>query len=209
MLEGADVADGQFTFQMLDRDGEVFREARNDEGGAVTFPTVEFTQAGTYTYTIVEVDDGQEGVAYDDARHEVVVTVTDDGEGHLTASVEGAEDMAFCNAYAAPVGPGPKPLPPAGDDGGALVRTGDAAPAAAIAGAAPGGRGPGGRCAGGGAPATCAPVWRRPRCAGVGRRGRSPRACSTRVRAARRRPPAWVRAARRRAIALTAWDACR
>ena len=136
VLEGAELADGQFTFQMLDRDGEVFREARNDEGGAVTFPTVEFTQAGTYTYTIVEVDDGQEGVAYDDARHEVVVTVTDDGEGHLTASVEGAEDMAFCNAYAAPVGPGPKPLPPAGDDGGALVRTGDAAPAAAIAGAA-------------------------------------------------------------------------
>ena len=136
VLEGAELADGQFTFQMLDRDGEVFREARNDEGGAVTFPTVEFTQAGIYTYTIVEVDDGQEGVAYDDARHEVVVTVTDDGEGHLTASVEGAEDMAFCNAYAAPVGPGPKPLPPAGDDGGALVRTGDAAPAAAIAGAA-------------------------------------------------------------------------
>lgn len=136
VLEGAELADGQFAFQMLDRDGEVFREARNDEGGAVTFPTVEFTQAGTYTYTIVEVDDGQEGVAYDDARHEVVVTVTDDGEGHLTASVEGAEDMAFCNAYAAPVGPGPKPLPPAGDDGGALVRTGDAAPAAAIAGAA-------------------------------------------------------------------------
>ncbi|WP_417332807.1 Spy0128 family protein [Gordonibacter urolithinfaciens] len=136
VLEGAELADGQFAFQMLDRDGEVFREARNDEGGAVTFPTIEFTQAGTYTYTIVEVDDGQEGVAYDDARHEVVVTVTDDGEGHLTASVEGAEDMAFCNAYAAPVGPGPKPLPPAGDDGGALVRTGDAAPAAAIAGAA-------------------------------------------------------------------------
>ena len=45
----------------------------------LTNTTVEFTQAGTYTYTIVEVDDGQEGVAYDDARHEVVVTVTDDG----------------------------------------------------------------------------------------------------------------------------------
>ena len=40
VLEGAELADGQFAFQMLDRDGEVFREARNDEGGAVTFPTV-------------------------------------------------------------------------------------------------------------------------------------------------------------------------
>ena len=89
VLEGADLADGQFAFQMLDREGKVFRTAKNDEGGRVTFGSIEFTQEGTYTYAVVEVDDGQEGVTYDDARYEVVVTVADDGEGNLTAAVEG------------------------------------------------------------------------------------------------------------------------
>uniref|UniRef100_UPI003A94FD16 Spy0128 family protein n=1 Tax=Rubneribacter badeniensis TaxID=2070688 RepID=UPI003A94FD16 len=137
VLEGADLADGQFTFQMLDREGKVFRTAKNDEGGQVTFGSIEFTQEGTYTYAVVEVDDGQEGVTYDDARHEVVVTVADDGEGNLTAEVEGAEGLVFENRYAAPADPEPAPLPPvdAGDgDGLALVRTGDAAPAAPLVG---------------------------------------------------------------------------
>ena len=139
VLEGADLADGQFTFQMLDREGKVFRTAKNDEGGQVTFGSIEFTQEGTYTYAVVEVDDGQEGVTYDDARHEVVVTVADDGEGNLTAEVEGAEGLVFENRYAAPADPEPAPLPPvdAGDgDGLALVRTGDAAPAAPLVGGA-------------------------------------------------------------------------
>ena len=137
VLEGADLADGQFAFQMLDREGKVFRTAKNDEGGRVTFGSIEFTQEGTYTYAVVEVDDGQEGVTYDDARYEVVVTVADDGEGNLTAAVEGAEGLVFENAYAAPADPEPAPLPPADDgDGAALVRTGDAAPAAPLVGGA-------------------------------------------------------------------------
>ena len=140
VLEGADLADGQFTFQMLDREGKVFREARNDAEGAVAFPAIEFTEAGTYTYAVVEKNDGQEGVTYDDAKYEVVVTVTDDGEGNLTAAVEssaGEEGLVFENAYAAPADPEPAPLPPADDgDGATLVKTGDAAPTAPLVGGA-------------------------------------------------------------------------
>ncbi len=140
VLEGADLADGQFTFQMLDREGKVFREARNDAEGAVAFPAIEFTEAGTYTYAVVEKNDGQEGVTYDDARYEVVVTVADDGEGNLAAAVEsnaGEEGLVFENAYAAPADPEPAPLPPADDgDGATLVKTGDAAPTAPLVGGA-------------------------------------------------------------------------
>ena len=140
VLEGADLADGQFTFQMLDREGKVFREAKNDAEGVVAFPAIEFTEAGTYTYAVAEKNDGQEGVTYDDARYEVVVTVADDGEGNLTAAVEsdaGEEGLVFENAYAAPADPEPAPLPPADDDDGAtLVKTGDAAPTAPLVGGA-------------------------------------------------------------------------
>lgn len=140
VLEGADLADGQFTFQMLDREGRVFREAKNDAEGVVAFPAIEFTEAGTYTYAVVEVDDGQEGVTYDDAKYEVVVTVADDSEGNLTAAVEsnaGEEGLVFENAYAAPADPEPVPLPPADDgDGATLVKTGDAAPTAPLVGGA-------------------------------------------------------------------------
>lgn len=140
VLEGADLADGQFTFQMLDREGEMFREARNDAEGAVAFPAIEFTEAGTYTYAVVEKNDGQEGVTYDDAKYEVVVTVADDGEGNLTAEVEsnaGEEGLVFENVYAAPADPEPVPLPPADDgDGATLVKTGDAAPTAPLVGGA-------------------------------------------------------------------------
>lgn len=140
VLEGADLADGQFTFQMLDREGKVFREARNDAEGAVAFPAIEFTEAGTYTYAVVEKNDGQEGVTYDDARYEVVVTVADDGEGNLAAAVEsnaGEEGLVFENVYTAPADPEPAPLPPADDgDGATLVKTGDAAPTAPLVGGA-------------------------------------------------------------------------
>ena len=103
----------------------------------MAFPAIEFTEAGTYTYAVVEKNDGQEGVTYDDARYEVVVTVADDGEGNLTAAVEGAEGLVFENAYAAPADPEPAPLPPADDgDGATLVKTGDAAPTAPLVGGA-------------------------------------------------------------------------
>ncbi|OUO86318.1 hypothetical protein B5F40_15190 [Gordonibacter sp. An230] len=132
-LTGAELADGQFTFQMLDHNGKVFREAKNNAEGVVDFGSVEFDKAGAYVYTVVEVNDGQEGVTYDDAKRKVVVTVTDDGEGVLRASVEGAEGLAFENSCTATGDM--KPLPIAnGGDNLALAGTGDAATPAVLAG---------------------------------------------------------------------------
>lgn len=111
VLEGADLKAGQFTFK-LSGDG-VELTATNDANGQVTFSELPFTQAGTYTFTISEVNDGQQGVTYDEAERKVTVTVEDNRQGNLIASVNQDEVAAcvFRNAYTKPEEPA-KPTTP-------------------------------------------------------------------------------------------------
>lgn len=111
VLEGADLKAGQFTFK-LSGDG-VELTATNDANGQVTFSELSFTQAGTYTFTISEVNDGQQGVTYDEAERKVTVTVEDNRQGNLIASVNQDEVAAcvFRNAYTKPEEPA-KPTTP-------------------------------------------------------------------------------------------------
>lgn len=120
---GAQLKADQFTFQVLNEDGGVVAEAKNDAMGLVAFPVIDdLNTEGTFTYTISEVNDGQEGVTYDGAQHKATVTVTDEGTGHLTATVayENGTAPVFTNAYTEPEGPSDpgggkpgKPEPPA------------------------------------------------------------------------------------------------
>lgn len=111
VLEGADLKAGQFTFK-LSGDG-VELTATNDANGQVAFSELSFTQAGTYTFTISEVNDGQQGVTYDEAERKVTVTVEDNRQGNLIASVNQDEVAAcvFRNAYTKPEEPA-KPTTP-------------------------------------------------------------------------------------------------
>lgn len=111
VLEGADLKAGQFTFK-LSGDG-VELTAKNDANGQVRFEELSFTRVGTYTFTITEVNDGQQHVTYDEAARKVTVTVTDDGRGSLIASVNQDEVGAcvFRNTYTKPEEPA-KPTPP-------------------------------------------------------------------------------------------------
>ena len=111
VLEGADLKAGQFTFK-LSGDG-VELTATNDANGQATFPELSFTQAGAYTFTISEVNDGQQGVTYDEAERKVTVTVEDNRQGNLIASVNQDEVAAcvFRNAYTKPEEPA-KPTTP-------------------------------------------------------------------------------------------------
>ena len=111
VLEGADLKAGQFTFK-LSGDG-VELTATNDANGQVTFSELPFTQAGTYMFTISEVNDGQQGVTYDEKERKVTVTVEDDRQGNLIASVNQDEVTAcvFRNAYTKPEEPA-KPTTP-------------------------------------------------------------------------------------------------
>lgn len=111
VLEGADLKAGQFTFKLSG--GGVELTATNDANGQVTFSELSFTQAGTYTFTISEVNDGQRGVTYDETERKVTVTVEDDRLGNLIASVN-QDELAACvfrNAYTKPEEPA-KPSTP-------------------------------------------------------------------------------------------------
>ena len=112
VLEGADLKAGQFTFKLSG--GGVELTATNDANGQVTFSELSFTRAGTYTFTISEVNDGQQGVTYDETERKVTVTVEDDRLGNLIASMnqEELEACVFRNTYTKPEEPA-KPTTPA------------------------------------------------------------------------------------------------
>ncbi len=109
-LAGKDLAEGQFTFELKDANGNVLQTATNTADGSVVFADpVEYWGAGEYTYTISEVNDGQANVTYDDTVYTATVTVTDNLDGTLTATVSyGADGQfpAFENTYTEPAVPG-------------------------------------------------------------------------------------------------------
>ena len=109
VLKGAELKAGQFSFELKSRDGKVMSTAKNAADGSVTFDALTFKQAGTYTFTVSEVDDGQAHVTYDKAVHKIVVTVSDEAAdgtktGYLSARVsyEGDANVppVFTNSYA-------------------------------------------------------------------------------------------------------------
>lgn len=131
VLKGAELKAGQFSFELKSRDGKVMSTAKNAADGGVTFDALTFKQAGTYTFTVSEVDDGQAHVTYDKAVRKIVVTVSDEAAdgtktGYLSAGVsyEGDANVppVFTNSYAenpgtpgTPENPG---TPGGGSDGG-------------------------------------------------------------------------------------------
>lgn len=127
VLKGAELKAGQFSFELKSRDGKVMSTAKNAADGSVTFDALTFKQAGTYTFTVSEVDDGQAHVTYDKAVHKIVVTVSDEAAdgtrtGYLSAKVSYEGDAGlppvFTNSYAEEPGTPENPGTPGGGSGG-------------------------------------------------------------------------------------------
>ena len=106
VLNGKSLEDGEFSFAFEGEDGTRLT-AGNDANGMVAFPAIQYSETGTYQYTLSEVKGSETGVTYDEAAYAVTVAVEDDGEGSLVATVsyEGGKAPVFNNTYQEPEGP--------------------------------------------------------------------------------------------------------
>ena len=83
-LTGRDLRDGEFSFELLEG-GEVIATGSNDAKGKVTFSRITYTEPGAHTYTVREVKGTAGGVTYDDQLYTVYTTISDNGDGTLSA----------------------------------------------------------------------------------------------------------------------------
>ena len=104
-LTGRDLAAGEFTFELLE-DDVVVANGTNDANGTVTLSPIRYEAPGTHAYTLREACPNAlglyKGVTYDGATYTVVTTVSDNGDGTLTAThkLEGTTESAgFTNKY--------------------------------------------------------------------------------------------------------------
>ena len=106
VLNGKSLEGGEFSFTLEGEDGTQLT-AGNDANGMVVFPAIQYSETGTYQYTLSEVKGSETGVTYDEAAYAVTVAVEDDGEGSLVATVsyEGGKAPVFNNTYQEPEGP--------------------------------------------------------------------------------------------------------
>lgn len=106
VLNGKSLDAEEFTFVLTDEGGEQVT-ATNDANGMVVFPAIQYGEAGKYQYTIAEVEGDESDVTYDESKYAVTVTVEDNGEGSLVATVayEGGNAPVFTNTYNAPEAP--------------------------------------------------------------------------------------------------------
>ena len=83
-LTGRDLRDGEFSFELLEG-GEVVATGSNDAKGNVTFSSITYTEPGAHTYTVREVKGTAGGVTYDNQLYTVYTTISDNGDGTLSA----------------------------------------------------------------------------------------------------------------------------
>lgn len=106
VLNGKSLDAEEFTFVLTDEGGKQVT-ATNDANGMVVLPAIQYSEAGKYQYTIAEVEGDESDVTYDESKYAVTVTVEDNGEGSLVATVayEGGNAPVFTNTYNAPEAP--------------------------------------------------------------------------------------------------------
>lgn len=101
-LTGADLKDGQFTFQLKDASGKIIQEVKNKADGSIVFDpiAVPVNSIGkTLKYTVTEVNDGQKFIRFDDKTIEISVLVKDDGKGNMEFEITYPEKAVFENTY--------------------------------------------------------------------------------------------------------------
>ena len=115
VLEGRELKKDEFSFKLVGEDIE--STVTNDADGKINFDKFEYSEPGTYVYTISEVKGDEAGMTYDKSVFTATVNVADDGEGNLKANVtftkgdKSVEGIVFNNTYKKPETPVPTPDP--------------------------------------------------------------------------------------------------
>lgn len=104
VLTGRDMAEGEFSFELVEgegKDAKVVATGKNAADGKITMSTIEYTKAGTHTYTLREVKGNAGGITYSDAKFTIETTITDNGDGTLKAEhvLKDADEAKFSNGY--------------------------------------------------------------------------------------------------------------
>lgn len=104
-LTGRGLAAGEFSFELVEGEGaKVVATGTNDADGKITMSKITYDKPGTHTYTLREVNGGttSKGITYSDAEYTIVTTITDNGDGTLSATHElqgDATAATFKNTY--------------------------------------------------------------------------------------------------------------
>lgn len=106
-LTGRDMAEGEFSFELVEgegKDAKVVATGKNAADGKITMSAVKYDKPGKHTYTLREVKGGttSKGITYSDAEYTIETTITDNGDGTLSAThalKDDAEAATFKNTY--------------------------------------------------------------------------------------------------------------
>lgn len=112
ILKGREFQEGdKFTFAVeaednapmpdeVDKDGNITIAPSKGSKADINFGDIKFTEAGEYVYHITEQKGNASGMTYDTARRDIIITVTDDGTGALTAEITtGADQLTWTNSW--------------------------------------------------------------------------------------------------------------
>ena len=100
VLDGRDLKEGEFHFELVEGN-DVVAAGTNDAEGNITMIPIEYTAAGEHTYTLREVKGNAGGITYDGKTYTVVTTITDNGDGTLSAThvLKDVDEAKFVNSY--------------------------------------------------------------------------------------------------------------
>ena len=106
VLTGRELAAGEFSFELVEgegKDAKVVATGKNAADGKITMSPIEYTKAGTHAYTLREVKGGttSKGITYSDAKYTIETTITDNGDGTLSAThvLKDVKVAEFKNSY--------------------------------------------------------------------------------------------------------------
>ncbi|MEQ2908044.1 FctA domain-containing protein [Collinsella sp. CLA-AP-H1] len=103
-LAGRDLKAGEFSFELVEGEGEgaeVVANGKNAADGKITMSEITYNEPGKHTYTLREVKGNAGGITYSDAKFTIETTITDNGDGTLKAEhvLKGDEPAEFKNSY--------------------------------------------------------------------------------------------------------------